>query len=126
MRLATRQECVRSLPGWRKGIRQKKTETHWKIVKSSRKAYRELGWSLGKPSSPRFSDRRRSVNRPYPGLRAIEPPRSTSELPGLVFTQRRSVVDIGMPPEGGLGSRRRSLVPNHYEIYEFFPCFRCL
>ncbi|RZS23348.1 hypothetical protein BHM03_00056263 [Ensete ventricosum] len=28
-------EGIRSLPGWRKGVRQKKTETHWKIVEVS-------------------------------------------------------------------------------------------
>ncbi|RRT73416.1 hypothetical protein B296_00001229 [Ensete ventricosum] len=38
MRLGTRQECIRSLPGWRKGVRQKKTETRRKIIGGSRKA----------------------------------------------------------------------------------------
>ncbi|RRT66078.1 hypothetical protein B296_00005453 [Ensete ventricosum] len=49
MRLGTRQECVlssprgiRSLPRWRKGVRQKKTETHRKITRGSRKACWEL------------------------------------------------------------------------------------
>ncbi|RRT41956.1 hypothetical protein B296_00054154 [Ensete ventricosum] len=32
---------IESLPGWRKGVRQKKTETHRKIVEGSRKACRE-------------------------------------------------------------------------------------
>ncbi|RZR76191.1 hypothetical protein BHM03_00000820 [Ensete ventricosum] len=48
MRLGTRQECVLSsprgigsLPRWRKGVRQKKTETHRKITGGSRKACRE-------------------------------------------------------------------------------------
>ncbi|RWV90968.1 hypothetical protein GW17_00046783 [Ensete ventricosum] len=36
---------IRSLLGWRKGVRRKKTKTRWKIVKGSRKAYRELGMS---------------------------------------------------------------------------------
>ncbi|RWW40319.1 hypothetical protein BHE74_00054276 [Ensete ventricosum] len=36
-------EGIRSLPGWRKGVRRKKTETRWKIVGGSRKAYQELG-----------------------------------------------------------------------------------
>ncbi|RWW71855.1 hypothetical protein BHE74_00020379 [Ensete ventricosum] len=34
-------EGIESLPGWRKGVRQKKTETHRKIVGASQKAYRE-------------------------------------------------------------------------------------
>ncbi|RWV86758.1 hypothetical protein GW17_00051308 [Ensete ventricosum] len=38
-------EGIRSLPGWRKGVPQKKTETPRKIVKGSRKACRESGCS---------------------------------------------------------------------------------
>ncbi|RWV78767.1 hypothetical protein GW17_00060215, partial [Ensete ventricosum] len=33
-------EGIGSLLGWRKGVRQKKTETCGKIIKGSRKAYR--------------------------------------------------------------------------------------
>ncbi|RWV86261.1 hypothetical protein BHE74_00046629, partial [Ensete ventricosum] len=36
-------ESIGSLPRWRKGVRQKKTETRQKIVGGSRKAYRESG-----------------------------------------------------------------------------------
>ncbi|RRT32054.1 hypothetical protein B296_00057093 [Ensete ventricosum] len=43
MQLGTRLEYVGSLPGWRKGVRRKKIETHWKIIKGSRKACQELG-----------------------------------------------------------------------------------
>ncbi|RZR89409.1 hypothetical protein BHM03_00017123 [Ensete ventricosum] len=35
-------EGIRSLPGWRKRVHRKKTETHRKIVGGSRKACREL------------------------------------------------------------------------------------
>ncbi|RWV86907.1 hypothetical protein GW17_00051148 [Ensete ventricosum] len=35
-------EGIGSLPGWRKGVHQKKTETHRKIVGGSRKACWEL------------------------------------------------------------------------------------
>ncbi|RRT33268.1 hypothetical protein B296_00031030 [Ensete ventricosum] len=38
-------EGIGSLPGWRKGVRQKKTETHRKIIGGSRKACRESGCS---------------------------------------------------------------------------------
>ncbi|RZS23247.1 hypothetical protein BHM03_00056146 [Ensete ventricosum] len=37
---------------------------------------------------------------------------------GLVFTQRRSIVDSGVSQEG-LGSGRRPLEPNHYKNCEF-------
>ncbi|RWV99551.1 hypothetical protein BHE74_00043400 [Ensete ventricosum] len=43
-------EGIGSLLGWRKGVRQKKTETCWKIIGGSRKAYRD---SLG--DSPKGS-----------------------------------------------------------------------
>ncbi|RZR95396.1 hypothetical protein BHM03_00024243 [Ensete ventricosum] len=38
-------EGIGSLPGWRKGVRQKKTEACWKIVGGSRKVCRGLGRS---------------------------------------------------------------------------------
>ncbi|RWV89111.1 hypothetical protein GW17_00048760 [Ensete ventricosum] len=34
---------IRNLPGWRKGVHEKKTETHRKIIGGSRKVYRESG-----------------------------------------------------------------------------------
>ncbi|RWV94939.1 hypothetical protein GW17_00042478 [Ensete ventricosum] len=37
-------EGIGSLPGWHKGVRQKKTKTHRKIVGGSRKAYRESNY----------------------------------------------------------------------------------
>ncbi|RWV81079.1 hypothetical protein GW17_00057536 [Ensete ventricosum] len=40
-------EGIRSLPGWRKGVRQKKTETHRKIVEGSRKACRDYNQMMG-------------------------------------------------------------------------------
>ncbi|RWV77590.1 hypothetical protein GW17_00061558, partial [Ensete ventricosum] len=33
-------ESIGSLPGWRKGVHQKKTETHRKIVRVSQNIYR--------------------------------------------------------------------------------------
>ncbi|RZS20457.1 hypothetical protein BHM03_00052976 [Ensete ventricosum] len=36
-------EGIGRLPEWRKGVHQKKTETHRKIVRVSRNIYRELG-----------------------------------------------------------------------------------
>ncbi|RWW43615.1 hypothetical protein BHE74_00050700 [Ensete ventricosum] len=58
MRLGTRQECIGSLPGWRKGVRQKKTETHRKIIGGSRKACWEFnhdGMSYISDMNPRSS-----------------------------------------------------------------------
>ncbi|RWW49026.1 hypothetical protein BHE74_00044854, partial [Ensete ventricosum] len=37
-------EGIGSLPGWRKGVRQKKTKTYRKIVKGSQKACRESNY----------------------------------------------------------------------------------
>ncbi|RRT42891.1 hypothetical protein B296_00039000 [Ensete ventricosum] len=42
---------------------------------------------------------------------------------GLVVTQRRSVVDAGVPQEGGLGSGSMPLAPNHYKNCEWFFTF---
>ncbi|RWV85773.1 hypothetical protein GW17_00052412 [Ensete ventricosum] len=50
-------------------------------------------------------------------------PEATGLVGGLVFTQRRSVVDVGVPQEGGLGSGRRPLALNHYKNCEFIFCF---
>ncbi|RZR72899.1 hypothetical protein BHM03_00018390 [Ensete ventricosum] len=38
-------ESIGSLPGWLKGVHQKKTKTRRKIIEGSQKAYRELGRS---------------------------------------------------------------------------------
>ncbi|RWV87595.1 hypothetical protein GW17_00050393 [Ensete ventricosum] len=40
-------EGIGSLPGWHKGVRQKKTETRQKIVGGSRKACRDLSIGPG-------------------------------------------------------------------------------
>ncbi|RZR78764.1 hypothetical protein BHM03_00004289, partial [Ensete ventricosum] len=40
-------EGIRSLPGWRKGVHQKKTNTRLKIIGGSRKACRDLDDVLG-------------------------------------------------------------------------------
>ncbi|RWV83044.1 hypothetical protein GW17_00055400 [Ensete ventricosum] len=40
-------EGIGSLSGWRKGVRQKKTETHRKIIGGSRKAYRDSNDAVG-------------------------------------------------------------------------------
>ncbi|RWW52483.1 hypothetical protein BHE74_00041093 [Ensete ventricosum] len=44
-------EGIGSLPGWRKGVRQKKIETRRKIIGDSRKAYNGSRYSLGIGSS---------------------------------------------------------------------------
>ncbi|RWW74584.1 hypothetical protein BHE74_00017474 [Ensete ventricosum] len=78
---------IRSLAGWCKGVRQKKTETCRKIVGGSRKAYQELGRfakGIGKFARNMLGDRRKKtrrlavrmpeaagltgVHRPYPGI----------------------------------------------------------
>ncbi|RWW46339.1 hypothetical protein BHE74_00047738 [Ensete ventricosum] len=43
---------IGSLLGWRKGVRQKKTETHRKIVRGSRKACRETNYDKAMELQP--------------------------------------------------------------------------
>ncbi|RWW51636.1 hypothetical protein BHE74_00041995 [Ensete ventricosum] len=74
-----------------KGVRQKKTETHWKIVGDSRKACLEK--LTGNTARDHRKKTRRltarmpeavrlvGVNRSYPGIQAAEPPRSMGESP---------------------------------------------
>ncbi|RWW37605.1 hypothetical protein BHE74_00057263 [Ensete ventricosum] len=62
MQLRTRMECIGSLPGLRKGVHRKKTETRRKIVKGSRKAC----WETSPKVSERLiGTRRRSPEEDY-------------------------------------------------------------
>ncbi|RRT45677.1 hypothetical protein B296_00033203 [Ensete ventricosum] len=47
-------EGIGSLLGWRKGVHQKKIETHWKIIGGSHKACREIGRCGGSSSGVRY------------------------------------------------------------------------
>ncbi|RWW00169.1 hypothetical protein GW17_00036880 [Ensete ventricosum] len=49
-------EGIGSLPGWHKGVRQKKTETRRKIIGGSRKACRELCSGITSEFSKRFAE----------------------------------------------------------------------
>ncbi|RWW03343.1 hypothetical protein GW17_00033503 [Ensete ventricosum] len=51
---------IGSLPGWHKGVHKKKTETHRKIIRGSRKACRELE-SIEKIARNTLGDRRRKT-----------------------------------------------------------------
>ncbi|RWW84700.1 hypothetical protein BHE74_00006679 [Ensete ventricosum] len=62
-------EGIGSLLRWRKGVYRKKTETHQKIVRDSRKAYREFGSGCT------------AIARVFGWLPAAEPPRPMTELP---------------------------------------------
>ncbi|RWV92814.1 hypothetical protein GW17_00044776 [Ensete ventricosum] len=84
---------IKSLPGWRKGVRQKKTKTRWKIVGGSRKACRErFTEGIGKLAGNTPGDRQKKIRRL--AVRMLE---AVGLAGGLVFTQRRSVVDAGVP-----------------------------
>ncbi|RRT32700.1 hypothetical protein B296_00039033, partial [Ensete ventricosum] len=50
---------IRSLSGWRNGVRQKKTETYQKIIGGSRKICQDIGPGFGRCSgiSPEFARR---------------------------------------------------------------------
>ncbi|RWW63456.1 hypothetical protein BHE74_00029363 [Ensete ventricosum] len=56
-------EGIRSLPGWRKGVLQKKTETRQKIVKDSRKACREFTEGIRKLAGNTLGDCRKKTGR---------------------------------------------------------------
>ncbi|RRT42557.1 hypothetical protein B296_00057030, partial [Ensete ventricosum] len=88
-------EGIGSLLGWRKGVRQKKTETRRKIVKGSRKACQGLG-----RYGPRIKLRHQAKDWTI-----------RWELAGslLGLHRRRSIVDTSVPQGGGLGSGRRSV-----------------
>ncbi|RZS20550.1 hypothetical protein BHM03_00053079 [Ensete ventricosum] len=61
-------EGIESLPGWRKGVRQKKTETRRKIVGGDRKAYRESSLSIGPGSDDTVGSRREFARRFAEGI----------------------------------------------------------
>ncbi|RRT42343.1 hypothetical protein B296_00041800 [Ensete ventricosum] len=70
-------EGIGSLPGWRKGVHQKKTETHQQIVGGSRKACRER-LVVRMPEVAKLAG---WVIPPYPGVRVAEPPRPAGKSP---------------------------------------------
>ncbi|RWW46495.1 hypothetical protein BHE74_00047571 [Ensete ventricosum] len=69
MQLGTRQECVRSSPrvsgGCQDSAREftKRRQTHRKIIKGSRKAYREFTEGIGKLARNMPGDHRRTTVR---------------------------------------------------------------
>ncbi|RWV79824.1 hypothetical protein GW17_00058985 [Ensete ventricosum] len=78
----------------------------------SPKFARRFAKGIGKLAENMPRDRRKKTER----LTIIMS--EAARLPGgLVFTQRRSVVDAGVPQEGGLGSGRRLLALDHYKNY---------
>ncbi|RWV81804.1 hypothetical protein GW17_00056747 [Ensete ventricosum] len=67
---------IRSLVGWRKGVRQKKTETHRKIVGGSRKACLErfiegIGKLAGNAKGDHQKDDRRTYHKIVEGYRSM-------------------------------------------------------
>ncbi|RWW11916.1 hypothetical protein GW17_00024444 [Ensete ventricosum] len=123
---------VKSLPGWRKGVRQKKTKTRRKIIGGSRKACRELGIGLGLDDvvGPRHDFARRFAEGigKLAGNTSIDHRKKTRRLfariqevvrlaGGLVFTQRRTVVDASVPQGGGLGSGHRCWETSARKLY---------
>ncbi|RRT64485.1 hypothetical protein B296_00010378 [Ensete ventricosum] len=113
-------EGIGSLLGWRKRVRSKKIETRQKIIRGSRKTYRERCSGISLKFARRFAERIGKLAGNMSGdcwKKSIDLTTRMSEaaelVGGLVFTQRRSVVDAGVPQEGGLRNRRRPLAPNH-------------
>ncbi|RWW75101.1 hypothetical protein BHE74_00016891 [Ensete ventricosum] len=62
-------EGIESLPGWHKGVRQKKIETHRKIIEGSRKAYQDLG--IGPGSDDAMGSRRKFARRFVEGIEKL-------------------------------------------------------
>ncbi|RWW84610.1 hypothetical protein BHE74_00006775 [Ensete ventricosum] len=56
-------EGIGSLPGWRKGVHQKKTKTHRKIIGGSRKACWEFTEGIGNLARKTLGDHRRKTVR---------------------------------------------------------------
>ncbi|RWV95844.1 hypothetical protein GW17_00041491 [Ensete ventricosum] len=55
-------EGIKSLSGWHKGVRQKKTETRRKIIGGSQKAYRErFAKGIGKLAGSTPGDHRKKT-----------------------------------------------------------------
>ncbi|RWV96497.1 hypothetical protein GW17_00040782 [Ensete ventricosum] len=63
-------EGIGSLPGWRRGVRQKKTETHRKIIEGSRKACRERPEDLPQDCQRLLEYMGQWLDRPYHRIRA--------------------------------------------------------
>ncbi|RWV94955.1 hypothetical protein GW17_00042460 [Ensete ventricosum] len=124
-------EGIGSWLGWRKGVHQKKTETHWKIIggltmtgemklqpNDGPRLSLSIGPGFGRCSgiSPEFTRRftegigklARNMlgdcRKKTIGLTA-RIPEAARLTGGLVFTQRRSVMDACVPQEGGLGKQ---------------------
>ncbi|RRT62284.1 hypothetical protein B296_00006765 [Ensete ventricosum] len=83
-------EGVGSLLGWCKGVQQKRTKTHWKIIKGSQKACRDLGrdreahWDMlgdGRKKTIGLTIRMPEATGLAGVLLAVDPPRLTTELP---------------------------------------------
>ncbi|RRT84861.1 hypothetical protein B296_00012999 [Ensete ventricosum] len=72
-------EGIGSLPGWCKGVRQKKTETHRKIIEGSQKACRD---SLG--DSPKGSESSLGTHWEITGEETKRLTASMSKVTGLV------------------------------------------
>ncbi|RWW21535.1 hypothetical protein BHE74_00036051 [Ensete ventricosum] len=95
-------EGIGSLLGWRKGVRQKKIETHWKIIGGSRKVYRDerrvyrhcAGFRVADNDWPGQSGR---LNRLYPGiwvLSTVDPPRTDG-----ITTHHHPVTTVDIGPQ---------------------------
>ncbi|RZS18319.1 hypothetical protein BHM03_00050558 [Ensete ventricosum] len=92
-------EGIGSLPRWRKGVRQKKTETHRKIIGGSRKACRTIWWDLAGYSlgdSPKESGSSLGTQRAITGKKTGGPAARLPEVAEVCGKSgRRAVADDG-------------------------------
>ncbi|RZR84941.1 hypothetical protein BHM03_00011860, partial [Ensete ventricosum] len=114
-------EGIGSLSGWRKGVRRKKTKTHWKIVGGSRKAcrdYREDRYKHAGRSSEKDRETRHRKCQRLPDCWSevvnlvVEPPRTAGKSP---VPRRRMLVCL---KEEDLGVDVSRLMSNHYKTTE--------
>ncbi|RZS28576.1 hypothetical protein BHM03_00062187 [Ensete ventricosum] len=96
MRLGTCQECVGSLLGWRKGVRQKKIETHWKIIGGSRKACRERCSGISSKFTRRFAEGIGKLIGNTPGDCRKKTRKLTARMPEAAKLDRK--IPMGKPP----------------------------
>ncbi|RRT35843.1 hypothetical protein B296_00050995, partial [Ensete ventricosum] len=113
-------EGIRSLLGWHKGVRQKKTETRRNIIKSSRKACRDSDNVVGSrwKFARRFTEGIGKLAGNAKGDRRKEDRRTYRKIVGGCRSMQELVVDVSVPQEGGL-RRPEDLPQDHERLPEY-------
>ncbi|RWW40805.1 hypothetical protein BHE74_00053743 [Ensete ventricosum] len=97
-------EGIRSLPGWHKGVHQKKIETHRKIIGGSRKACQDSDDAVGsrRKFAKRFAERIGKLAGNTKGDRWKKDRRTYPKMPEAVGlcgkSGQRPALSAGKPP----------------------------